>query len=207
MRRTRYDCLVMRYSNMLMAMPTIAMVVGVSALMIAAISFGCEERDPRALTDSPSASPEAESPWRVDDVNGERSVRRSIERAEMHEQLAAAIEQARETADKARRQWRETPESQQHRWAVKWAARIADDADAVEHVWVRPLHWSPFRIEGILLNEPDRPLAASGTSPSRGEIVSFPVEELSDWVRWHADKPNDRRDGGFTIAVLERTGG
>jgi uncharacterized protein YegJ (DUF2314 family) len=181
---------------------SITVVMGLAALN------GCENGDSQ-LTDSPTVAP-PESPWRVGEVNGERSARLAIERDDLRDQLEAAAERARQTANEAREQWRKTAESQRHRWAVKWAAPVINDEDAFEHVWVRPMHWSRFRIEGMLLSAPDRPLDAagsSGDSPMRGDIVSFPVEELSDWVRWHADNADAERDGGFTIDVLERAVG
>lgn len=182
----------------------IAIVLGMAMLSAAT---GCGEGNSRALTEAPPAAALPESPWRIDEVNGKRSARVEITHEDVLEQLAAAIEQARNTADEAREHWRKAPESQQHRWAVKWAAPVVGDDDAVEHLWVRPRHWSRFRIEGELLNEPDRPLDAPVDTPGRGDIVSFPAKELSDWVRWHDDDPAGRRDGGFTIEVVERTAG
>jgi uncharacterized protein YegJ (DUF2314 family) len=180
-------------------------------ILVAMISaqLGCEDGDSR-LTESTPAAALPESPWRVGEVNGERSARLPIERDDLRKELEAAAERAQQTVNEAREQWRKTPESQRHRWAVKWAAPVAEDENAVEHVWVRPMHWSHFRIEGALLSAPDRSLDAagsSGDSPTRGDIVSFPVEELSDWVRWHADNANAERDGGFTIDVLEQAAG
>lgn len=207
MTRSRYDSVVMRCRDMLRGTSRAVLIVCVAVGTIGLIPFGCEEDGSHRLTESPPAAASPASSWRVDEIDGERTARLSVEHDEIRLQLAAAIEQARSTAANARDRWRETPESQRHRWAVKWAAPILDDEGAVEHVWIQPLHWSPFRIEGILLSRPDRPLDASGSSPARGDLVSFPASELSDWVKWHTDEPNDRRDGGFTIAVLERVGG
>jgi uncharacterized protein YegJ (DUF2314 family) len=178
-------------------------------MVMAALTIGCDDHVSRIAQDSPPVETRV-AQWRVHEVNGNRSVRIAVEHEAAHELLAAAVEQARQTADEAREQWRHSPESHRHHWAVKWAAPVSDDAGAVEHVWVCPLHWSQFRVEGVLLSEPDRPLeisSGSGHATAVGDIVSFPADELSDWVRWRIGQPNGERDGGFTIDALERIAG
>jgi hypothetical protein len=79
----------------------------------------------------------------------------------------------------------------------------ADAAEPAEHVWVQPINWSPFRIEGVLLSEPVHALDSGRTT---GEIVSFPIDELSDWIHFAADpatNPDAPFEGGYTVTVLE----
>ena len=90
---------------------------------------------------------------------------------------------------------------QRERWAVKWAARTIDGA--VEHVWVRPATWSAFRIEGVLAS---RPMSELECAKAAGELVSFPIEELSDWRYDTGRRDGQGRpiiEGDFTAAVLE----
>jgi uncharacterized protein YegJ (DUF2314 family) len=111
-------------------------------------------------------------------------------------ELQQAMNQARATAGAARSRWLAAPPEERRHWAVKWAAPTADGS--IEHVWVRPAAWSRFRVEGVLESEPVHDLASGHGA---GDLVSFPFEELSDWVR--AD-PAGPREGGFTLEVLER---
>lgn len=111
--------------------------------------------------------------------------------------LAAAIEQARATADDARARWAHSDGRDQPRWAVKWAAPL--ETGDVEYLWVRPEHWSRFRIEGVLLTEPVHALAEGG---QRGDLVSFPAEQLVDWVHVIAGEGVETREGGYTIDAL-----
>jgi hypothetical protein len=76
-----------------------------------------------------------------------------------------------------------------------------------EHVWVQPINWSPFRVEGVLLSKPLRPLECGR---SAGELVSFPIDELADWLHYAADpatNPDAPFEGGFTVKTLEQTYG
>jgi uncharacterized protein YegJ (DUF2314 family) len=115
------------------------------------------------------------------------------------DELARAIARARATAEDARRRWEAASPQQRAHWAVKWASPTV--TGAVEHVWVRPIRWSAFRIEGILDSPPLRELAC-GKSP--GDAVSFPIEELSDWLHSPDGDFSGRREGGFTIDALDR---
>jgi len=111
--------------------------------------------------------------------------------------LAVAIAKARETADDARTRWMHADPDDQQRWAIKWAAPI--ETGGVEYVWVRPEHWSRFRIEGVLITEPANALVGGG---QRGDRVGFTAEQLADWVHIIDNGDIETRDGGFTIDVL-----
>ncbi|MHC4415898.1 MAG: DUF2314 domain-containing protein [Planctomycetota bacterium] len=114
-------------------------------------------------------------------------------------ELAAAIARARATVEDARRRWLATPAGgDRGGWAVKWAAPAVDGP--VEHVWVRPESWTGFRIEGRLASPPHHELLCGRV---QGERVGFPVEELTDWVHLIDGAIDGRREGGFTIDLLE----
>ena len=113
-------------------------------------------------------------------------------------ELAAAMTEARATADDARLNWTVAEDRGTDRWAIKWAAPTAEGG--VEHVWVTPLSWSPFRIEGLLANTPVAELECGRTT---GEAVSFPIEAMSDWVHFLTDTDSGPREGGFTVDALE----
>jgi uncharacterized protein YegJ (DUF2314 family) len=115
------------------------------------------------------------------------------------------MEQARATAEQARQKWLYTAADDRPRWSVKWAAPLAGNVtERTEHVWVSPVHWSPFRIEGVLASTPVNDLACG---KHLGELVSFPIEELSDWIHFanvpaaNAD-PTAPHEGGFTVQLL-----
>ena len=111
------------------------------------------------------------------------------------EGLATATAEARATAERARTAWMAASPTDRATWAIKWAAPT--EAGGTEHVWVVPVSWSPFRIEGRLVSTPQTRLACEA---GEGDIVGFPIEELSDWVRRLS---TGDREGGFTIEVLE----
>jgi len=179
-----------------------------SAVLIASGGLGCGQNE--ADREVRPALPEAPSPWQS---NGD-GWRIALPEHAQDEELADVIAQARLTASDARERWLKTPESERDNWAVKWAAPLDfvfdenndDDVGgdgeyaAVEHVWVRPLHWSPFRIEGVLISDPVNKLHKGRV---RGDLVSFPIEELSDWVHFIDGDAQGRREGGFTIDALE----
>lgn len=135
------------------------------------------------------------SPWRLREGSQQAAVPSDVE----NPALAAAIEHARATADEARMRWSAAPPDQRSRWAVKWAAPT--ESGGVEHVWVRPSNWSTFRIEGVLDSPPQSPLACG---KSAGELVGFPIEELTDWIYAVDGDFAGRREGGFTIDAIER---
>jgi uncharacterized protein YegJ (DUF2314 family) len=158
----------------------------------------CEQGEPpRALDPPPQTTPDVGSAWRTLDGSAGVAVAGSAD----DPVLAAAIERARSTAGRARERWQADPKGRDA-WAVKWAApTVGGD---VEHVWVRPLAWSRFRIEGRLASPPQAELACGRQA---GDLVSFPAEELSDWLHLLDGTLDGRREGGFTIDALERRHG
>lgn len=169
--------------------------LGAVALIVAAA--GCEDASQRDGLQPPGVA-SASSSITTDETAGIRV--HLVERDDA--EMLAAIAKARETADEARTRWLASPESARMRWAIKWAApNELDETDdeseqSVEYVWVLPLHWSPFRVEGILASEPVEPLACRARE---GDLVSFAIEELADWVYFAAD---GTLEGGFTAAVI-----
>lgn len=180
-----------------------------SVCLIALALAGCAENDTPDAVVIPEPPP---SPWQSDG----QGWLIALPEHEDDARLATAIAQARLTAADARERWLESPESERTNWAVKWAAplqydrgndndeKAETDSDAVEHVWVMPMHWSPFRIEGVLISDPVNTLH---NERARGDLVSFPIEELSDWVHFVKGDPDGARVGGFTIDALEATYG
>lgn len=156
----------------------------------------CNDRPPDTPTPKTTANGKP-SPWRG---SAENPVIGLDEAA--NAELAAAIAQARATAETARQTWAAATPDDRKQWWVKWAAPTADER--IEHVWVQPVNWSPFRVEGVLASQP---LTQLECEHSLGELVSFPIEELSDWVHLLAP-PTDQNalgsfDGGFTVKALE----
>jgi len=165
----------------------------VLALLVASTLAGCVE-EPAPPPAQPAAAPS--SAWK--DVNGARVVA-ADESADAA--LAAAIKQAQATAETARARWAAAHENERERWAIKWAAPTTDRQ--AEHVWVRPVNWSPFRVEGVLISQPVVDLECGRRE---GELVSFPVEELSDWIHYldeSAANAGREFEGGFTVQSLE----
>ncbi|HRP63140.1 MAG TPA: DUF2314 domain-containing protein [Phycisphaerales bacterium] len=169
---------------------------GIVAIALAVACAGCEDAALRDGLQPPAASA---SPTVASNDLGEVRAH-LIERDDPA--MLAAMAQARETADEARTRWQASPESARMRWAVKWAApnessEADDEAEpSVEYVWVLPLHWSPFRVEGILASDPIMPLACKARE---GDLVSFSIEELADWVYINDE---GAIEGGFTAAVI-----
>ena len=116
--------------------------------------------------------------------------------------LVAAIAKARATSAEARQNWLKADETQRQSWYIKWAAPTTDQS--IEHVWVQPINWSQFRVEGRLVNAPVRELV---NGKGQGDLVDFPVDELSDWIRYTSTSASgDQRatfEGGFTISALQ----
>lgn len=172
-------------------------------LTIAPVISGCNDGN-----DSGSAPPAAPavvgdkpSRWRSKDS----SVTVAVPDEDADRELAAAIAQARASAGEARQRWAAAAPQDRSRWSVKWAAPTVDGR--VEHVWVQPANWSGFRIEGLLASQPINELACGKTL---GELVSFPSDELSDWI--HDTTVNESPpssgartfEGGFTVKLLEQ---
>ena len=102
---------------------------------------------------------------------------------------------------KAKKKREFTPE-QKKRWAIKWAAPTAEDQ--IEYVWVRPVAWSSHRIEAVLANTPLNELMCGKT---KGDYVSFPIEQMADWIRFLSDDFQGHYEGGYTLKILtERYG-
>ncbi len=158
--------------------------------------FGCEsaEMPPEATKRSPPTVARP-SPWQIADGSAQVAVPKEADDPE----LAQAIAEARRTVDQARQRWLGSTEQERLQWTVKWGAPTV--TGGVEHLWVKPiLHWSPFRIEGRLANPPQAELASG---KGLGETVSFPIEELSDWVHRLEDRIDGEHEGGFTVELFE----
>lgn len=162
---------------------------------------GCSETDAPSETTRRPVQPQDQpkpSPWQITDGAARIALAREIDDSE----LAEALAQAQATAEQARKRWKSATNEQRNQWAIKWAAPTVDGN--VEHIWVKPiLAWSKFRIEGKLANQPTTELACAKTL---GQSVSFPIEELSDWVYLAEESDDDGalREGGFTLKLLEQ---
>jgi uncharacterized protein YegJ (DUF2314 family) len=162
------------------------------------LAVGCEGQDPPPTLEPPAATPaDAGSAWRIEDG----SARIAVAAGADDTKLAEAIARARKTADEARQRWQAGP-GEGGTWAIKWAAPAV--GGGVEHVWVRPVSWSRFRVEGRLASPPQAELVCGR---SAGEPVSFPIEELSDWLHLLDGTIDGRREGGYTIDLLEQRHG
>jgi len=166
------------------------------------MATGCEQHAPTSPAPVPPVvAAKKPSEWQLREgssivaVNDESS----------NEALQAAITQARAEASAARDRWAVADPVDREQWSIKWAARTVDQS--IEHVWVKPLTWSPFRIEGVLASTPITELECGRVA---GEIVSFPAEELTDWMRDTGRKDAEGHpviEGGYTSKVLtERFG-
>jgi uncharacterized protein YegJ (DUF2314 family) len=169
---------------------------------IACGSGGCESRSP-SDSDQPAArrTSDADLParndWRVIDDSPQVALPADFD----DEALAAAIARAQETAGEARRRWLATPPGMRQGWAIRWAAPTAEGG--IEYLWVDPVNWSRHRVEGRLANPPQRELACG---KGLDQLVSFPVEQLADWISAADADPSPAdtaRHGGFTVRLLE----
>jgi uncharacterized protein YegJ (DUF2314 family) len=173
----------------------------VAMAVSAACIAGCD-RSGGGYDETTTAKAQQASAWHA---VGETDSIVAIDDEAARTELEAAIAKARQTMEDARLRFNaEAPEHRSH-WLINWAAEIVpnDDAagsQAVEHVWVMPINWSPFRIEGVLVSQPVRELACGKT---RDELVSFPIEELADWRCTSPDVQTGDAQGGFTIAALK----
>lgn len=171
------------------------------AVLVAFICIlcGCVDTGSDSSTTSSKDSAPKTSPWQPGTNGSEPVIAVPMEADDPD--MQAAIAEARKTAEDARKRWTAADAHGRTQWAIKWAAPTADEK--IEHVWVQPISWSPFRIEGILKSEPRTPLAAGKTT---GQLVSFPIEELSDWLYVTQVDPRTGQmttEGGFTNKVLE----
>ena len=164
---------------------------------------GCSEADapPIEATKRPvqQQTQPKPSPWHISDGAARIALAGEMDDRE----LADAVAEARSTADEARKRWQSATEQERSHWAIKWAAPTVDGN--VEHVWIKPiLAWSKFRIEGRLANQPTVELVCDKTL---GQAVSFPIEELSDWVlmiEGAGEEAEPTHEGGFTMKLLEQ---
>lgn len=123
-----------------------------------------------------------------------------IEDEKIQTELDNAAIRARETAREASKRWQQANPMQQENWLIKWAAPIkAQESKKNEYVWVKPIEWSPFRVEGILVTSP-----AGEIGFREGDLVAFPVEELYDWIYKIEGTMDGPRQGGFTVDILEK---
>ena len=177
------------------------MVISLASLLVA--TCGCSETDDapvEAITRPAQLQDQAKpSPWQITDGAARIALANEIDDSE----LADAIAQAQASAEEARKRWQSTTNDERNQWAIKWAAPTVDGN--IEHVWVKPIvTWSKFRIEGRLANQPVAELACDKTL---GQPVSFPIEELSDWVHLiesSGEEEEPTREGGFTVKLLEQ---
>jgi uncharacterized protein YegJ (DUF2314 family) len=159
-----------------------------------AFIMGCDRTEPAS---DPTPNDVATRPLRWESIEGATLVALPTEGEDP--EMDAAIAQAQATAEQARQHWTDATGDDRDRWAVKWAAPSTDGR--IEHVWVRPESWSSHRIEGTLLSPPVTNLLCGRV---RGESVSFPLAELTDWL--HAPAPGSSLppEGGFTVRLLEQ---
>ena len=113
------------------------------------------------------------------------------------DELEAAMSVARASAADERENWHYSSPEQKKRWAIKWAAPTAEDQ--IEFIWVRPVAWSSHRIEAVLANTPLNELAGGKT---KGDYVSFPIEQMADWIRYLNDDFQGEYEGGYTLKLL-----
>ena len=180
--------------------PSLPAIAGLAAVVLL---NGCNDK---ATDDTPPPAPPTPTPsaWRtIDDSPIVVLDENGIDTA-----ILDAIHQARQTAPDARSRWLVANEQERSSWAIKWAAPTI--AGGVEYVWVQPVNWSAFRIEGRLASPPQNELMCGALLD---DVVGFATEELADWVRYiPANTINDTtdatgastREGGFTIDVLEQ---
>lgn len=166
-------------------------------LLLLAAGLGCEpleQTDPSPAPSSGSPPPAVASNWHtLDDA-----LIVQVPGDEIDEELEQAIFEAREAAEDQQKAWLQSAPSIRGRWAIKWAASTADGR--VEYIWVHPVSWTQFRIEGTLANTPLNELACAKTL---GESVGFPIEELADWIHYTTANLDGPHEGGFTMKVLK----
>lgn len=152
----------------------------------------CERTSPG--DDAPSNGTAVTNAWERDSVSSHIVLTKDAAN-----ELSASIEAAQASANQARQQFLDAMPHDRLRFAVLWMSPTVDGAR--EFVWVRPLEWSPFRIEGVMLSEPTAALE-SGTV--KGELASFAIEELADWVILDAKRPGHAVEGATTLRELEQ---
>lgn len=106
-----------------------------------------------------------------------------------HPAFASARREAVSRLEEARLRWTFGDDASRARWLIGWWA--ADETGPAELLWVAPLHWSQFRIEGTLRSRP-----ADAQAPPPGSLVTFSADEVADWVCIHDD---GSIEGGFVL--------
>jgi uncharacterized protein YegJ (DUF2314 family) len=170
---------------------------------------GCETRHSPQTADTPTVERSdigmlPRNDWREVDDSPQVALPADAE----DEALATATARAQATAEAARVRWRDATPEARRGWAIRWAAPTADGR--IEYVWVEPINWSRHRIEGRLANPPQRELTCG---KRLDDLVSFPIEQLADWVAppagpiAGADETDhgaaDDLTGGFTVRLME----
>ena len=163
------------------------------------ILTGCEPGDdPNQATIFVPVQPKLPEAWHA----LENALVVSLSEEALDDELRAAMDVALASVDQERENWLKSSEEQKQRWAIKWGASTADSR--IEYVWVRPLAWSQHRIEGVLANSPLNELTCGKIL---GDLVSFPVEEMADWISFLHDDFSGPYEGGYTLEILtERYG-
>jgi uncharacterized protein YegJ (DUF2314 family) len=177
---------------------TSSMSIAAGIMLLISLS-GCDDRNPSSTDQSEQSSePLTRSHWRMQEHATIVGVADDSEDRE----LLKAMAEARKTAPAARQRWANASSEDRERWSIKWAAPTVNHQS--EHVWVKPLNWSAFRIEGVLISSPVNELTCG---KRQGELVSFSVDELSDWLyllpAQPSTKPDQAFEGGFTEKLLE----
>lgn len=173
---------------------TIGLVIAGVAVLV---GIGCESEDsppPRRANTAPATEAAPPSPWRIVDD----SAQIAIDDDDVAAQLEAATAQALATLGNARSRWEAAEADTRDQWWIKWAAPSIDERP--EYLWVRPVSWSKFRVEGVLASPPQLELPSGR---GLGDLVSFPVEEIADWMYLPDGSLDSGREGGFTVDVLE----
>ena len=183
------------------AMPRARYIVKLLCAALACLLCSCDRQQPQSPPAATTQASTRPSLWRTLESASPVAVVSPGDELK----LRAAIEQARSSAEQARQKWFYASADDRPRWAVKWAAPlVGKPADQTEHVCVAPVHWSPFRIEGVLASTPVKDLACG---KHLGDLVSFPVEEISDWIHFttqpaSAAELSSPHEGGFTLQLL-----
>jgi len=178
------------------------------ALGLVAVGLAACDRRPEPPSPAPPPTPVLQpiAAW-LETENG-AMVGVDAEVVALRDDLVAASIEARRTLDAARQRFDASAPNRRDRWAVKWAAPIrrGPAAGQTEQVWIVPMRWTEHRIEGVLASAPLRNIGFT-----LGDVVGVPVDEVADWVHMPDAPVTDgfggRREGGFTIAVLERYAG
>lgn len=178
---TRYDCFAMN-----LAWST-------TLCLLAALLCACDQQP--NTTSNADAEPH-DSAW-VRDGDG-LSTHVTLSNDEVAG-FADAIAKTQASAKEAQAQFVKEIPADQTRYAILWMAATTEGSR--EFVWVRPVSWSLFRIEGVLLSEPTQPLECGR---STGEFVSFPVEDLADWAILDPKNPGQALQGAATLQAIEQ---